>query len=170
MMSNSQTNTVWITNGKVNRKIKKTESIPDQWAKGRVNVHSVESKKLLSVKGKNNNPEKRKQTMLERYGTLNTEGQQAATNNYFSLKRQEKEKMPFSEKSSNLKRQHIFKEQSYCCVTCGNSQWLGEKIKLELHHIDGNKDNPARENLQLLCPNCHSFTDSWRRKNRADVV
>lgn len=48
------------------------------------------------------------------------------------------------------------------CELCGNTKWLEEKIPLELHHIDGKHENNKLENLQLLCPNCHSMTDNYR--------
>ena len=51
------------------------------------------------------------------------------------------------------------------CNKCGNTQWLGLDIPLELHHKDGNKDNNSLENLELLCPNCHYFTDTYKSKN-----
>jgi 5-methylcytosine-specific restriction endonuclease McrA len=53
----------------------------------------------------------------------------------------------------------------YCCENCGLSTWLGNPIPLELHHIDGDKTNNTLENFQLLCPNCHALTDSYRGKN-----
>ena len=34
-----------------------------------------------------------------------------------------------------------------------------------IHHKDGNRHNNTIENFVLLCPNCHSFTDSYRGKN-----
>ena len=51
------------------------------------------------------------------------------------------------------------------CECCGLSEWLGQPIPLELHHIDGDRTNNVLRNYQLLCPNCHSFTDSYRGKN-----
>lgn len=53
-----------------------------------------------------------------------------------------------------------FKESR--CECCGNNEWNGKPIPTELHHIDGNHDNNALENLQILCPNCHAQTDSYR--------
>ena len=44
------------------------------------------------------------------------------------------------------------------------TEWLGEPIPLELHHIDGNKQNHQLSNLQMLCPNCHSITDNFKSK------
>ena len=51
----------------------------------------------------------------------------------------------------------------YQCECCKNTEWLGKKIKLEVHHIDGDNTNNELENLKLLCPNCHSFTDTWKK-------
>ena len=41
---------------------------------------------------------------------------------------------------------------------------MGYPIMLELHHIDGNHNNNKLENLQMLCPNCHSITDNFKSK------
>lgn len=51
------------------------------------------------------------------------------------------------------------------CECCGNTKWMREPIALELHHINGVKDDLRLENLQILCPNCHAFTDNYRGKN-----
>lgn len=47
------------------------------------------------------------------------------------------------------------------CEVCGNTEWLGDPIPLEIHHIDGDRWNNVLENLQFLCPNCHSKTDNF---------
>ena len=57
--------------------------------------------------------------------------------------------------------------KKYQCEKCGLTEWLGEPIPLEVHHIDGNRHNNTIENYQLLCPNCHATTDSYRGKNSA---
>lgn len=49
----------------------------------------------------------------------------------------------------------------YKCAICGLSMWSGKPIVLQLHHIDGYNHNNSLENLQLLCPNCHSQTDNY---------
>lgn len=63
---------------------------------------------------------------------------------------------------SNLKK-HLIKVRGHRCEKCNNAEWFGYPIKLEVHHIDGDKTNNDEDNLQLLCPNCHSITDNWRK-------
>lgn len=50
------------------------------------------------------------------------------------------------------------------CECCKLSLWLDNPITLEVHHVDGDKTNNELDNLLLLCPNCHSQTDTWRKK------
>jgi hypothetical protein len=52
------------------------------------------------------------------------------------------------------------------CENCNISDWQGRPLSLELHHIDGNRQNHLLDNLVILCPNCHSQTDTFRAKNR----
>lgn len=56
--------------------------------------------------------------------------------------------------------------KEFHCENCGLIEWLGKPIKLELHHIDGNRTNHLLSNLMLICPNCHSQTETFRAKNR----
>ena len=52
------------------------------------------------------------------------------------------------------------------CEMCHNTEWLGKKITLELHHKDGNRFNNSFDNLEILCPNCHSLTPNHSKKNK----
>lgn len=47
------------------------------------------------------------------------------------------------------------------CEICGISSWLDKELILQLHHINGVHTDNHLENLQLLCPNCHSQTDNF---------
>jgi len=51
------------------------------------------------------------------------------------------------------------------CECCGIINWQNKPITLQLHHKDGNSNNNALENLEILCPNCHSQTDNYGSKN-----
>jgi Zn finger protein HypA/HybF involved in hydrogenase expression len=52
------------------------------------------------------------------------------------------------------------------CECCGIKRWNGQRISLELNHINGDRLDHRLENLQLLCPNCHAQTTSYRGKNK----
>ncbi len=52
------------------------------------------------------------------------------------------------------------------CEACGISSWRGRPLSLALHHVNGIGDDNRLENLQLLCPNCHSQTDNFGGRNR----
>jgi predicted nucleic acid-binding Zn ribbon protein len=59
-------------------------------------------------------------------------------------------------------RKLLIQERGHKCEDCQLETWKGQPIPLELHHVDGNPDNNSRENLQLLCPNCHAFTEHYK--------
>lgn len=68
---------------------------------------------------------------------------------------------------SNKVRIKLLEEgiKEHKCECCGLSTWLGKPIPLELHHRDGDRHNNTLNNFELLCPNCHAFTESYRGKN-----
>jgi Zn finger protein HypA/HybF involved in hydrogenase expression len=68
---------------------------------------------------------------------------------------------------TNKLRIRLIKEdvKSEKCEVCGIDEWLGQKISLELDHIDGDKHNHKYDNLRIVCPNCHSQTSTYRGKN-----
>lgn len=68
--------------------------------------------------------------------------------------------------TSTLKKR-LFQEglKERCCETCGIRTWLDKPISLELHHRNGDRSDNRLANLMLLCPNCHSLTDTYRGRN-----
>lgn len=56
----------------------------------------------------------------------------------------------------------------YKCSECGIDEYKGQKLVLELEHKDGNAQNNSRENVCLICPNCHSQTKTYSGKNRGN--
>lgn len=51
------------------------------------------------------------------------------------------------------------------CECCKLTTWNDQPINLEIHHIDGDHYNNELTNLQLLCPNCHSYTENYCGKS-----
>lgn len=62
-----------------------------------------------------------------------------------------------------LLKEGIFKNE---CSICGLDSWLEKPLMIELDHIDGNSHNHKIDNLRMLCPNCHSQTQTFRSKKR----
>lgn len=62
---------------------------------------------------------------------------------------------------------YLFKKFNNQCFKCGWSKtnpYTGN-IPLEIDHIDGNYKNNNEDNLILLCPNCHSLTETYKGAN-----
>ena len=65
-------------------------------------------------------------------------------------------------------RRYMLEKAGYKCEKCG---WAGINLRthqspLEVHHIDGDYRNNTEENLQVLCPNCHSLTENYKFLNK----
>lgn len=71
----------------------------------------------------------------------------------------------FKIKNPYLIKSFIETIYGYKCASCGISTHEGERIVLQLEHIDGDHLNNKKENVCLLCPNCHSQTDTYKGKN-----
>lgn len=63
-------------------------------------------------------------------------------------------------------RKYLIAERGHQCQRCFNTEWMGESIPLNVHHIDGDAYNNHSDNLLLLCLNCHGLTANYGNKNK----
>ena len=55
------------------------------------------------------------------------------------------------------------------CELCNQpSVWNDKPLKLQVDHIDGHSDNNKLENVRLLCPNCHTQTETYGSKGHGN--
>lgn len=77
----------------------------------------------------------------------------------------------FTERSVKMNAQQLIRRlvnhgyKEYKCEICGINEWQGRPLRLQVHHINGEHYDNRLENLQILCPNCHSQTDNYAGKN-----
>lgn len=65
-------------------------------------------------------------------------------------------------------RNYLLEKHNNACENCGFSgvnPFTGNSI-LEVHHKDGDYTNNKEENLQVLCPNCHAMTETYKARNK----
>ena len=73
-----------------------------------------------------------------------------------------------SNQLSKTIRDYLLEKNNYSCELCGWNKInpVTNKCPLEIHHKDGNYLNNSEENLQVLCPNCHSLTENYKALNK----
>ena len=62
-------------------------------------------------------------------------------------------------------RRYLIETYGYKCSVCNISEWNNKPIVLEMEHKDGDSYNNSEDNLCLICPNCHSQTNTYKGKN-----
>ncbi len=75
------------------------------------------------------------------------------------------------ETTNRLRRAMIESGIPYVCDECGCSpEWRGRLLVLEINHKNGDNRDNQKNNVQFICPNCHSQTENFRSKNIGRVV
>lgn len=69
---------------------------------------------------------------------------------------------------SKYVRKWLISTRGNKCEKCGwdKIHLITQKVPLEVNHINGNSQDSKSENLELLCPNCHSLTPTFRNLNK----
>ena len=69
---------------------------------------------------------------------------------------------------SRTVRLYLIKEAGYRCSQCGWGEInkITGKSSLEVDHINGDCYNNVPQNLRVLCPNCHSLTETYKALNK----
>lgn len=68
--------------------------------------------------------------------------------------------------SHRLRRALLEIGRPYRCEACGlGERWQHAALRLEIDHINGRHNDNRAENLRLLCPNCHSQTETFCARN-----
>jgi Zn finger protein HypA/HybF involved in hydrogenase expression len=124
------------------------------WSEEDKNKKSISAKSSEKVMIANNN---RPDDYWEKIGKIRKENHQKQII-----------KSNYEELSFESLRFRILYEQKNKCNNCGLDEWLGQELVLELEHKDGNNKNNDRNNLEMICPNCHSLTKTWRGRNKRE--
>lgn len=104
----------------------------------------------------------------KRYAKL-TEDEKRALKKRISDKQKEnaRRKMlesDFEKLGQQLKKERILFEQDYVCDICRcEPVWNGSPLNFHLDHINGDRKDNTRQNLRMICPNCHSQTETYCR-------
>ena len=65
-------------------------------------------------------------------------------------------------------RWYLLEKANHKCSRCGWGEInpYTNKCSLEVHHKDGNYLNNTEDNLEVLCPNCHSLTKTYKNAGK----
>lgn len=72
--------------------------------------------------------------------------------------------------SVHLSRSLLEIGREYKCYICGLHSWRHKRIVLEIEHKDGDFQNDRSENIEFICPNCHSQTETFCRGPRLKEI
>lgn len=56
-------------------------------------------------------------------------------------------------------------EKNVKIAACSHNVWEDKVLTKDLHHKNNVQTDNRKENLEFLCPNCHSMTENYKFKN-----
>ena len=76
-------------------------------------------------------------------------------------------------KAGLVKERHTLRKvlarlNGYHCAVCNISDHNGQPITLQVDHTDGNAGDNSLSNLRLICPNCHSQSETFSGRNKGN--
>jgi predicted RNA-binding Zn-ribbon protein involved in translation (DUF1610 family) len=74
------------------------------------------------------------------------------------------------ERTRRLRRAMLKTNFEYKCNECGVFEWNGKPLLLEIHHKDEDCMNNVKNNLEFVCPNCHSQLTFPGKGNKKDMI
>jgi len=66
-------------------------------------------------------------------------------------------------------RKYLISVRGNKCEICYVKDWNKQPLSLHVDHIDGNSDDNTPNNIRLLCPNCHSQTETFSGRNKKNT-
>lgn len=141
-----------------------SDSYADVLRKARMNAHGANPRTLKKVISEYNLDETKLNENRHNLFTRCSEHAKKANVKY-SLDDIFAGKHPGYQSSRLLERLVAEGYKNMKCERCGIIDWMGQVISFHLHHKDGDHDNNSLDNLEILCPNCHSQTDNFAGKN-----
>jgi hypothetical protein len=80
------------------------------------------------------------------------------------------ERIENNKASTKTLKLFLIRKHGEKCMKCGwcEKNPISNKVPIELEHKDGNSENNNLDNLELLCPNCHSLTSTYKALNKGN--